>query len=88
MDKNLEVNFVFLSKYQYFSVKANYKMKESLHFSERFQRPIIYVGIVIKDSVINDKRGCFNWECNLFSFLIPHSFSTIPVGGGQAGALP
>lgn len=23
-----------------------------------------------------------------FSFLIPHSFSAIPVGGGQAGALP
>lgn len=27
-------------------------------------------------------------ETTSFPFLIPHSFSTIPVGGGQAGALP
>lgn len=31
---------------------------------------------------------CENWEDNLFSFLIPHSFSAILVGGGQAGVLP
>lgn len=60
-------------------------MKESLYIRKDFKGQLY---IVIKDSVINDKRGCFNWECNLFSFLIPHSFSTIPVGGGQAGALP
>ncbi len=47
--------------------------------------------MVINNGNSKKKKVAFRlkiWKTTSFSFLIPHSFSAIPVGGGQAGALP